>query len=84
MMGMSFTVENVARVINKLGLGFTTAAAKRLCDSKLKRVERPNSCYNTSFNYLVDVKSLEEYLINEVGLDKNTVYEAVYGTGGNQ
>lgn len=81
-MNMSFTVENVARVMGKLGLGFTTAAAKRLCDSKLKRVERPNSRYNTSYNYLVDVKSLESYLLNECSFEANTVYEAIYGTRG--
>lgn len=81
-MNMSFTVENVARVMGKLGLGFTIAAAKRLCDSKLKRVERPNSRYNTSYNYLVDVKSLESYLISECSFDSTTVYEAIYGTRG--
>lgn len=78
-MNMMYSVEQVGRVMQRLNLGFTTAAAKRLCDSKLKRVERPNSRYNTSFNYLVDVKSLEEYLINEVGLDADVVYQAIYG-----
>jgi len=81
---MSYTVEQVSRVLNRLNMGFTTASARRLIDSKLKRVERPNSRYNTSYNYLVDVKSLEEYLINDIGLDTNVVFEAVYGTGGNQ
>lgn len=74
-----YSVEQVGRVMQRLNLEFTTAAAKRLCDSKLQRVERPNSRYNTSFNYLVDVKSLEEYLIEECGFDVNTVYQAVYG-----
>lgn len=83
-MRMSYTIEELSRVMNKLGLGFSKDSAKRLADSKLKRVERPNNRYNTGFNYLVDVKSLEEYLIIEVGLDANIVYEAVYGTGGNQ
>lgn len=78
-MNTSYSVEQVGRVMQRLNLGFTTAAAKRLCDSKLKRVERPNSRYNTSFNYLVDIKSLEEYLINEVGLDADVVNQAIYG-----
>ncbi|GGG23804.1 hypothetical protein GCM10007425_17800 [Lysinibacillus alkalisoli] len=78
-MNMSYTVEQVSRILSRLGLGFSNDSAKRLVDSKLKRVERPNSRYNTSYNYLVYVKSLEEYLINEVGLDTNVVYEAVYG-----
>lgn len=81
-MNMSYTVEQVSRVMNRLSLGFTTDSAKRLVDRKLKKVERPSHHYNTSFNYLVDVASLEHYLINEVGLDSNVVYEAVYGTGG--
>lgn len=76
---MMYSVEQVGRVMQRLNLGFTTAAAKRLCESKLKRIERPNSRYNTSFNYLVDVKSLQEYLINEVGLDADVVYQAIYG-----
>lgn len=83
-MSMSYTVEEVSRVMSKLGLSFTVSAAKRFVDNKLKKVQRPNSRYNTSYNYLVDVKSLEEYLTNEVGLDSNTVYQAVYGTGGAQ
>lgn len=81
-MNMSYTVEQVSRVLSKLGLGFSKDSAKRLVDSKLKKVPRPTSSYNTSYNYLVDVRSLESYLINDVGLDKNTVLEAVYGTGG--
>ncbi len=83
-MNMSYTVEQVSRVLNRLNMGFTTASASRLINSKLKKVPRPNSRYNTSYNYLVDVKSLVDYLINEAGLDTNVVYEAVYGTGGNQ
>ena len=59
-------------------MGFTTASDTRLVDSKLKKVSRPRSCYNTSFNYLVDVKSLEDYLINECAIDANAVYIAVY------
>lgn len=81
-MNMSYTVEQVSRVLNRLNMGFTTASAKRLIDSKLKRVERPSSRYNTSFNYLVDVASLETYLIEEVGLDANEVSMDIYG--GNQ
>ena len=81
-MNMSYTIEELSRVMRKLGLGFSRDSAKRLADSKLKKVPRPNSCYNTSYNYLVDVKSLEEYLINDVGLNTDVVFEAVYGTGG--
>lgn len=82
-MNMSYTVEEVSRVMSKLGISFTLSAAQRLINNgKLTRVPRPNSCYNTSYNYLVDVKSLEEYLINDVGLDRNTVLDAVYGTEG--
>ncbi len=78
-MNMSYTVEQVSRVLNRLNMGFTTASANRLIDSKLKKVPRTNCRYNTSYNYLVDVKSLEEYLINEVGLDADVVYQAIYG-----
>lgn len=81
-MNMSYTVESVSRVLNRLNMGFTTASASRLIDSKLKKVPRPNSRYNTSYNYLVDVKSLEEYLINDVSLDTDVVFKAVYGAGG--
>lgn len=79
---MTYTVEQVSRVLNRLNLGFTTDSAKRLVDRKLKKVERPSHHYNTSFNYLVDVQSLEEYLINECSLDAILVQSAVYG--GNQ
>lgn len=78
-MNMMYSIEQVSRVLNRLNMGFTTASAKRLCDSKLKKLPRPNSRYNTSFNYLVDVTSLEDYLITEVGLDAGLVYKAVYG-----
>lgn len=78
-MNMSYTVEQVSRVLNRLHMGFTTDSAKRLVDRKLKKVERPSHHYNTSFNYLVDVQSLEEYLINECRLDANLVHSAVYG-----
>lgn len=78
-MSISYTVEQVSRVLNKLNMGFTTASASRLIDNKLKKLPRPNSRYNTSFNYLVDVKDLEEYLISEVGLDSLLVYKAIYG-----
>lgn len=78
-MSMTCTVEQVSRVLNRLNMSFTTASAKRLVDNELKKVARPNNRYNTSFNYLVDVKSLEDYLINECSLDANAVYEAVYG-----
>lgn len=82
-MNMRYTVEEVSRVMSKLGMSFTVSAAKRLIDNgKLKKVPRPNSRYNTSYNYLVDVKSLEEYLINDVNLDRNNVLDAVYGTEG--
>jgi len=73
---MTYTVEQVSRVLNRLNMGFTTDSAKRLVDRKLKKVERPNHHYNTSFNYLVDVQSLEEYLINECRLDANLVHSA--------
>lgn len=76
---MNYTVEEISRVLSKLGISFTISAAQRLIDSKLKKLPRPNSRYNTSFNYLVDVKSLEDYLINDVGLDGGLVYKAVYG-----
>ncbi|MEQ6357806.1 hypothetical protein ABNX05_24705 [Lysinibacillus sp. M3] len=78
-MNMMYSVEQVSRVLNRLNMGFTTDSAKRLVDRKLKKVERPSHHYNTSFNYLVDVQSLEEYLINECGLDANLVHSAVYG-----
>ncbi|MGG2112619.1 hypothetical protein ABFY60_19350 [Lysinibacillus pakistanensis] len=79
---MSYTVENVSRVLNRLDMCFTVDASKRLVDRKLKKVERPSHHYNTSFNYLVDVQSLEEYSINECRLDANLVHSAIYG--GNQ
>lgn len=79
---MTYTVEQVSRVLNRLNIGFTTDAAKRLVDRNLKKVTRPSHHYNTSFNYLVDVKSLEDYLINECKLDAHLVHSAVYG--GNQ
>lgn len=78
-MNMMYSVEQVSRFLNRLNMGFTTDSAKRLVDRKLKKVERPSHHYNTSFNYLVDVQSLEEYLINECGLDANLVHSAVYG-----
>ncbi|MFY0517841.1 hypothetical protein ACOMCU_08405 [Lysinibacillus sp. UGB7] len=80
MMGMSFTVESVSRVLNKLNIGVSTHSVKRLLDNgKLKRVQRPHYCQNTTYNYLVDVVSLEAYLVNEVGLDANEVAIAIYG-----
>lgn len=79
---MTYTVEQISRVLNRLNMGFTTDTAKRLVDSKLKKVARPNHYYNTRFNYLVDVGSLENYLINECKLDANLVNTAIYG--GNQ
>lgn len=80
MMGMSFTVESVSRVLNKLNIGVSKHSVKRLLDNgKLKRVQRPHYCQNTTYNYLVDVVSLEAYLVNEVGLDANEVAIAIYG-----
>lgn len=76
---MTYTVEEVSRVLSRLNMGFTTSAAKRLAESKLKRVERPKNYYNTSFNYLVDVQSLEKYLIDECKLDAILVHSAVSG-----
>lgn len=76
---MTYTVEQVSRVLNRLNMSFITDSAKRLVDRKLKKVERPSHHYNTSFNYLVDVQSLEKYLINECRLDANLVHSAVYG-----
>ena len=82
-MNMSFTVESVGRVLNKLNVGNSTHSVKRLLDNgKLKRVQRPHYCQNTTYNYLVCVDSLQNYLINEIGLDANMVYKVVYGTGG--
>ncbi|WP_446936278.1 hypothetical protein [Lysinibacillus fusiformis] len=78
-MNMIYSVEQVNRVLNQLNMGFTTSAAKLLVDSKLKKVERSSHHYNTSFNYLVDVQGLEEYLIYECRLDANLVHSAVYG-----
>lgn len=76
---MTYTVEEVSRVLSRLNMGFTTSAAKRLAESKLKRVERPNNYYNTSFNYLVEVQSLEKYLIDECNLDASLVHSTIYG-----
>lgn len=76
---MKYTVEQVSRVLNRLNMCFTTAAAKRLVDSKLTKVPCTHNHYNTSFNFLVDVKSLENYLTDECGLDTNIVFSAVYG-----
>lgn len=82
-MNISYTAEQATRVMSKLGISFTTASVVRLVkNSKLKKVPRPSSRYNTSFNYLVCLESLQNYLVNEVGLDANIVYQAIYGTGG--
>ncbi|WP_374965412.1 hypothetical protein [Lysinibacillus sp. RS5] len=51
---MTYTVEQVSRVLNRLNMGFTTDAAKRLVESKLKRVARPSHHYNTSFGCIID------------------------------
>lgn len=80
---MNYTLEQTGRVLSRLNMGVSTLSAKRLVDNgKLKRVQRPRYCPNTAYPFVVDVKSLEAYLINEVGLDANTVYQAVYGAGG--
>lgn len=76
---MNITVENLSRIMSKLRLGFTNDSARRLAFSKLKRVPRPNNRYNTSSNFLICVKSLEDYLLKEVGLEANVIYQAIYG-----
>lgn len=79
-MSMNFTVESVGRVLNKMNVGISTHSVKRLLDNgKLKRMQRPHYCQNTTYNYLVCVDSLQNYLINEVGLDANEVSMAIYG-----
>ncbi|MEK5433030.1 hypothetical protein MKY88_19545 [Lysinibacillus sp. FSL R7-0073] len=82
---MNYTLEQTGRVLSRLKMGVSTQSAKKLVDNgKLKRVQRPHYCPNTADPFVVCVDSLQNYLINEVGLNANVVYEAVYGTGGNQ
>ncbi|MFJ7664151.1 hypothetical protein ACIQXW_17490 [Lysinibacillus sp. NPDC097162] len=77
---MTYTLEQVGRVLSKLNLGVSVHSAKKLVDNgKLKRIERPHYCQNTAYNFLVDIESLETYLVNEIGLNANEVSIALFG-----
>ncbi|WP_340582310.1 hypothetical protein [Staphylococcus aureus] len=78
---MNFTVEQTSRILSRLNVNsFTASSTQRLLENnKLKRVQRPNNCFNTAYNYVVDGKSLEDFLVNELKLDSNEVSMAIYG-----
>ncbi len=78
---MNFTIEQVSRILSRLNVSsFTASSTQRLLEkSKVKRVPRPNNCFNTAYNYVVDGKGLEDFLVNELKLDSNEVSMAIYG-----
>lgn len=76
---MIMTVEQVSRICNRLNICFTVGATERLIERKLKKVPRPRNYYNTSYVYLVDLSSLEQYLIKDYQLDSNTAKAVIYG-----
>lgn len=77
---MIMTVEQISRILNKLNICFTVNSAIRLINNKLIKVPRPKTYYNTGYAFLVDVQSLERYLINECKLDTNKTNTIIYGS----
>ena len=75
------TLEQTARVLSRLNMNsFTASSTQRFLENgKVKRVPRPHSCFNTAYNYVVDLDSLQAYLINDLKLDANKVTIAIHG-----
>lgn len=80
---MNITLEQVARVLSRLNISFTASSTQKFIEKwNVKRVSRPNGCFNTTYNYVVDVESLKGCLVDDLGLDVNLVHSVLYG--GNQ
>lgn len=76
---MNLTVEQVSRILNRLNICFTVAAATRLIDTNLVKVKRQKDFHQTGYAYLVDAHSFEQYLIQARGFDANKAHAAVFG-----
>lgn len=75
------TIEHASRILSRLNFNsFTASSTQRLLeDGKVKRLPRPNNCFNTAYNYVVDLDSLQHVLVNKLGFDINKVQKAIYG-----